>query len=365
MKQIRLLLVPFALGLAAVAMTATAQASSSERSGAVYTLTNSPNGNAVAVFDRDAHGVLTPAGTFATGGNGTGANLGSQGALALSADRKLLFAVNAASSTISELAVQPHSLQLVGTAASGGTTPISLTVHGNLLYVLNAGGAGSISGFTFGRDGISPIAGSTRPLGAGSAGPAQVAFSPDGASLVVTEKATRTIDSYVVGADGVPGTPTVSTSAGATPFGFAFDPSGHLLVSEAAGSASSYNVRADGAHLITGPVSTNGQAAPCWLVTTTDGRYAYTANAGSGTLSGFSVAADGSLALLNPSRISAALGAGSHPLDEAVSGNGNFLYDLADGQHGITGFSIGADGSLTQVGFNGGLPAGTVGLIAS
>ena len=183
MKQIRLLLVPFALALAAVAMTATAQASSSERSGAVYTLTNSPNGNAVAVFDRDAHGVLTPAGTFATGGNGTGANLGSQGALALSADRKLLFAVNAASSTISELAVQPHSLQLVGTAASGGTTPISLTVHGNLLYVLNAGGAGSISGFTFGRDGISPIAGSTRPLGAGSAGPAQVAFSPDGASV--------------------------------------------------------------------------------------------------------------------------------------------------------------------------------------
>src|SRR5947208_12985909 len=71
MKQIRLLLVPFALALAAVAMTATAQASSSERSGAVYTLTNSPNGNAVAVFDRDAHGVLTPAGTFATGGNGT------------------------------------------------------------------------------------------------------------------------------------------------------------------------------------------------------------------------------------------------------------------------------------------------------
>lgn len=365
MKQIRLLLVPFALALAAVAFAATAQASSSERSGAVYTLTNAPSGNAVAVFDRDSHGALTPAGTFGTGGNGTGANLGSQGALAISRDGKLLFAVNAASNTISELAVEPHSLQLVGTTPSGGTTPISLTVHGNLLYALNAGGAGNINGFTFDRNGISPIAGSTRPLGAGSAGPAQVSFSPDGASLVVTEKATSTIDSYVVGADGTASAPTVSPSAGTTPFGFAFDPAGHLLVSEAAGSASSYNVRSDGAHLIAGPVSTKGQAAPCWLVTTNDGRYAYTANAGSGTLSGFSIAADGSLALLSPSGISAALGAGSHPLDEAVSTNGNFLYDLADGLHGISGFSIGADGSLTQVGFNGGLPAGTVGLVAS
>ena len=86
MKQIRLLLVPVTLALAAVAVTATAQASSSERSGAVYTLTNAPSGNAIAVFDRDAHGALTPAGTFATGGSGTGANLGSQGALAISAD---------------------------------------------------------------------------------------------------------------------------------------------------------------------------------------------------------------------------------------------------------------------------------------
>jgi 6-phosphogluconolactonase len=366
MKHIRLLLVAFALAVVATATAATAQASSSQRSGAVYTLTNSPGGNAVAVFDRDSHGSLTPAGTFATGGAGTGAGLGSQGALAISADAKLLFAVNAASNTISELAIEPHALRLVATAPSGGSTPISVTVHDGLLYVLNAGGAGDISGFAFNRDGITPIAGSTRPLGAGSAGPAQVAFTPGGTSLVVTEKVSSTIDTYTVGADGVASAPTVSASAGQTPFGFDFDPAGHLLVSEAATqSASSYAVAADGVHVISGVVPTNGQAAPCWLIVTRDGRYAYTANAGSGTLSGYSIGADGSLALLDASGVSANLGAGSHPLDEAVSRDGSFLYNLTDGQHAISGFVIAADGSLTRVAFSGGLPAGTVGLVAS
>src|SRR4051812_20847037 len=188
MRQIRLLLVAFALAVAGAAATATAQASNSLRSAAVYPRTNSTAGNAVTAFERDAHGALTPIGSFATGGNGTGAGLGSQGALAISGDGKLLFAVNAASNTISQLAVKPHGLELVAVVPSGGPTPISVTGHGNLLYVLDAGGGGNISGFTFDHSGIAPLAGSTRPLGAGSAGPAQVGFTPDGAELVVTEK---------------------------------------------------------------------------------------------------------------------------------------------------------------------------------
>jgi 6-phosphogluconolactonase len=352
------------VALATLPFAAVAQASDSNRSGAVYTLTNAPAGNAVAVFDRAADGSLTPAGTFATGGSGTGGGLGSQGAIALSDDGKLVFAVNAGSNSISELAVRPHGLELVGTVGSGGLLPISLTLHGSLLYVLNAGGAANISGFTVGSSGPIPLAGSTRSLEAGSAGPAQVSFTPDGRELVVTEKNSRTIDTYTVGLDRLAGPAIVSPSAGVTPFGFDFDGAGHLLVSEAGGSASSYSVGSGGATVISAAVQTH-QAAPCWLIASRDGRFAYTANAGSGTISGFSVSGDGSLALLEPDGVSAALGAGSHPLDEAVSRKGRFLYNLTDGRHAITAFRIGDDGGLAEVDSVGGLPAGAAGIVAS
>src|SRR5207244_6439461 len=230
-------------------------------------------------------------------------------------------------------------------------------------YVLNGGGAGNIRGFTVSSNSLTPIAGSTRALGTGSSGPAEVAFSPDGGTLVVAEKTSSTIDTYVVGADGIASAPTVSASVGATPFGFDFDNRGHLLVSNASGSASSYSISAAGASVISGAVATH-QGAPCWLIASKNGRYAYTANAGAGSISGFSVGQDGSLTLLDPSGVSADLGAGSHPLDEAVSNNGQFLYNLTDGNHTVTALRIAEDGTLTIVGTIGGLPAGAVGLAA-
>jgi 6-phosphogluconolactonase (cycloisomerase 2 family) len=172
------------------AATATAQAGDSSP-GAVYTLTNSAAGNAVLAFARAADGALTSQGSFATGGLGSGAGLGSQGAVVLSNDGRQLFAVNAGDSTVSLFDVQPDGLQLDATVASGGSHPISATVHGSLLYVLNANG---ISGFTVGKHSLTPLAGSARSLGAGSAGPAQIQFSTDGSLLVVTEKASNTID---------------------------------------------------------------------------------------------------------------------------------------------------------------------------
>src|SRR5437879_2870410 len=108
--------------------------------GAVYTLTNQVGGNAVAAFTRGADGRLASAGSVATGGTGTGASLGSQGAVSLSNDGRRLFAVNAGSNDLSVFAVSPAGLALASRTASGGTLPISLTVHGNVLYVLNAGG---------------------------------------------------------------------------------------------------------------------------------------------------------------------------------------------------------------------------------
>jgi 6-phosphogluconolactonase (cycloisomerase 2 family) len=232
--------------------------------------------------------------------------------------------------------------------------------------VLNAGGAANISGFDASGRGLAPIAGSTRALSAGAAGPAEVAYSPDGEDLVVTEKGSSTIDVFAIGRHQLPGAATSHPSAGATPFGFSFDPRGHLLVSEASGSASSYALdRHDAVRTISGAVSTNGQGAPCWLVVSEDGRFAFTANAGGGTISAFRVGRDGTLSLRDANGITANLGVGSHPLDEAVTSDGELLYNLTDGQHAITAMAIGRDGTLTIVGTVSGLPLGAIGLAAS
>src|SRR5438552_6663983 len=147
----------------AVAVDASAAALAADAPGAVYALTNRPSGNAVAMYARSADGSLSSSGTFSTGGIGAGSSLGSQGALALSDDGRWLFAVNAGSNDISAFQVRPSGLSLTSRVASGGSQPISLTVRGGLVYVLNAGGDGNISGFTIGSDGaLAPIAGSAR-----------------------------------------------------------------------------------------------------------------------------------------------------------------------------------------------------------
>jgi 6-phosphogluconolactonase (cycloisomerase 2 family) len=343
----KLLLVLAAVLAAAVA--AQAASAANDTPGAVYTLTNSPGGNAVAAYARSAQGALAYVGSFATGGTGTGAALGSQGALALTDDGRDLYAVNAGSNTVSKFAVDADGLRLVAQFPSGGVRPVSVTVHGDVLYVLNAG-SNTIAGFT--TDGEWLV---SQPLL--GAGPAQVSFSPRGDELVVTEKATQSIDTFAV-VDGIAQAGVASSSAGATPFGFAFDTVGRLFVSEAAGSASSYTVDAAGAHVISGAVPTF-QGAPCWLVTSKNGKFAYTANAAAGSISGFGIAPDGSLALLGSTPGLA------HPLDEAVSNNGRFLYVLNDGRHDIAGYRIAADGSLAPLGEVGTLPAGSIGLAAS
>jgi 6-phosphogluconolactonase (cycloisomerase 2 family) len=343
----------FLIAIATVVAAIAAQAASAAQDtpGAVYTLTNAQSGNAVAYFSRSAQGALTYEGTFATGGNGTGGGLGSQRAVVLSDDGRDLYAVNAASNTVSKFAVEPNGLRLETQFPSGGIRPISVTVHGDVLYVLNAGSS-TITGFT--TAGL-PLPGSTRALL--GTGPAQVEFTPTGDALVVTEKASQTIDTFPVFA-GIAQAGVSTPSAGATPFGFAFDNRGRLFVSEAGGSASSYDVSSTGASVISGAVPTH-QGAPCWLVVSKNGKFAYTANAAAGSVSGFAIAPDGSLSLLGstPGLV--------HPLDEAVSNNGRFLYVLNDGRHSIAGYRIEADGALGPLGNTGALPVSAIGLAAS
>jgi 6-phosphogluconolactonase (cycloisomerase 2 family) len=345
-------------------------ASGGRGDGAVYTLTNSASGNAVAVFERDRDGSLTARGTVPTGGNGTGAGLGSQGALVL--DDHRLLAVNAGSNSLSLLHVGRRGMvRLADVDPSGGARPISVTVHGKVVYVLNAGDASTpanIRGFLalFGK--LVPLPGSTRPLSTAAPDPAQVEFSPNGRHLVVTEKGTNMIVTYRV-RHGYASGPNAQPSAGQTPFGFAFDRRGRLIVSEAFGGApdasamSSYSLAGDGTVTpISASVKTTETAA-CWVVVTKNGRYTYTTNTGSNSITGYSIGSGGTLALLDAEGKTGNTGA--TPIDMALAKSSRLLYALAGGVPQIDGFVVNGDGSLDPIGSIGGLPAGTVGLAAS
>ena len=362
------------MAAAFLALTAwlTGAATAQGNAGAVYTITNQVSGNAVAVFDRSADGALTAAGQYPTGGLGTGGGLGNQGALALSNGGRFLFVVNPGSDDVSSFRIKSGGLELLDRIGSGGVSPISLTTDGDLLYVLNAGGsAGNISGFRVGSDGaLSAIAGSTRPLSAASVGPAQIQFDPIGGTLVVTEKATNLIDTYVVGANGIASGPNVQASSGQTPFGFAFDKRGHLIVSEAFGGTasalSSYGIGdGGGLDVISPSVFAAQERAACWVVTTGDGKFAYTTNTASGSISGYAIGHDGSLSLLDSDGLTAVTG--GEPIDAALSRNDQFLFVLNASTRRIDAFRVEANGSLIALpgAGIGGLPAGVNGLVST
>ncbi|MEZ4898020.1 MAG: beta-propeller fold lactonase family protein [Saprospiraceae bacterium] len=335
--------------------------------GEVYTMSNSADGNEVIVFSRDARGWLQPYHNYATGGNGTSGGLGSQGAIIVHGH--FLFVVNAGSNSITSFIINGNKLEMVQTVNSQGTMPISLTAHGDVLYVLNGGGNGNIAGFSIDPDGmLAYLEGSERPLSAAAPAPAQIEFNNWGTYLVVTEKGTNMLTVYKVDHNGIAGTPKAYPSSGMTPFGFAFDNHDHVIVSEAFGGApnasamSSYQLSYTGSiSTISGAVPTH-QTAACWVAVTENGRYAYTTNFGSNNVSGYKIDPDGTLTLLNSSGVTGWTADG--PLDMALSRNSQYLYILNANRDNITMFRIRYDGSLTPLGNIGNLPASAVGLAA-
>ncbi len=357
-RTLRLALALVFLATAFVTLAGTSSAHGWD--GQVYTITNEASGNRIAVFDRTADGALSPAGFVASGGNGTGTALGSQGAVILSQGSRWLFAVNAGSDSISSFRVTGHGLDLVDTVASGGDLPVSLTVHDDLLYVLNAGTSPNVTGFRISPHGaLSQIAGSTQPTTSSTS--VQIGFSPDGHVLVVAGKFSNTLDSYVVDRHGVAGLPQTFPSNAAVPYGFAFDNRGHLIVSEASGFVTPYDVSRNGTITpISAAVATNQNAA-CWVVVTKNGKYTYTTNAGSQSITGFAIRHSGTLQILNSDGITATTGTGTHPVDMALSNNSHFLY-VNNGNGSIGAFTVHADGSLSALAGVSGLPSSTTGL---
>jgi 6-phosphogluconolactonase len=323
--------------------------SSTARAGAVYTLTNRVDGNEVVAFRRATDGSLTRIGTFATGGKGVGGAvdpLASQYSVILDEDHRSLFAVDAGSNQVTTFHVNERGgLTRIASISSHGVRPISLTVHGHLLYVLNTGD-NTVSGFlVIGNALLLPLSHSTRSLATGANGAAAIRFTPDGRQLVVSERVSNRFEVFPVQFDGRLGNPAVSPASGGASFGFDVTQHNQPIVSETQGSLSSYALSSKGALTpITASISTGGAAA-CWVTITENGKFAYTTNAGSNFVAGFSVDNGGHLAALNPGGKTGDVGAGASPIDlDHVESH--FLYTLEAERGTIGAFAIHRDGSL-------------------
>jgi hypothetical protein len=369
-------IVAAALAVAALLAAQAVSAQGKPGSGnAVFVQTNELDGNHVAVFERGGDGLLTPAGSYATGGNGGAAapgtvsdRLASQGSLVY--DDGLLFAVNAGSDSVSVFKAQGSRLQLADVVPSGGDFPASVAVNDDLVYVLNAGGSGILQGFEIRGHRLRPLEGSARSLGLGNTSPpnfltspGQVGFTPNGRRLIVTTKASRsTIDVYRVRRDGRLSQDAVrNPSATPVPFAFTFDPFDRLVSGEAgASSVTTYELRRD--RTLANPQSqSDGQTALCWIVRA--GEAYYVSNTGSNNVSGYRIDTGGKPTLIGPTGIVATTAAG--PIDMTTAAGGRFLYVQTGSAGTVEEFRVNADGSLTKLGAVTGLPVGQEGIASN
>jgi 6-phosphogluconolactonase (cycloisomerase 2 family) len=353
------------------AMGATGAAGPQLAMPALYTLSNAASGNQVVSYLRATNGNLSRFGRFATTANGTGGGLGSQGALVFDSASQRFFAVNAGSNSISMLGLASDGkLMPLSTIASGGTKPVSITVHGKYVYVANQGNATAnvapnITGFEIMGDALAPISDSTRALsGTGDVRPTDISFTPDGKFLVVAERLANKLDTFEV-TNGVAQAGNFQASAGDQPFAFDFSPEGYLVVAEvgdgtpSGSSASSYSISGAGTLTAITPALGTGQGAACWLVMA--GGYAYIANAATANLTGLTVSESGALSLHDSNGITATTGAGS--IDLAVSPDRGSLYALVSSTHEVVIFDINADGSLVKRPSLASLPTAAAGLV--
>lgn len=355
-----------AFSLSAQTTSLSAFAQQAKGRGAVFVMTNDARKNEVIAYDRAPNGYLTEAGKYDTEGRGSGGvtdPLEAQGALTLSQDHSILFAANAGSGNISVFSVRRSNLVLVSKAPSGGSQPVAVAQFGNLVYVLNSGGAGSVVGFRLDLGAqLRPIKNATSYLTANVTGGASIAFSPDGRFLLVTERLANTIDAFRVNPDGTLGPIVVNSNPAPGTFSLAFAPNGKAIVSETgpagadnASALSSYSVGPDGKlTAVSQSVPALGNAN-CWNAITPDGKYVYTSNAGSDSISGFAIGKDGSLTPVG-STVVGNNPAGSTNLDIAVSADGQYVYTLNSASGNIGMFRIEQDGRLTNLGQTGDLP---------
>jgi 6-phosphogluconolactonase len=329
--------------------------------GYVYLNDDTAGANTIAGFERHADGSLTPlpGSPFDAGGAGTGTGLASQGAIQTALDGRYELTVDAGSNQLSVLRTESDgSLVPVpgGVVSSGGVDPVSVAVHGNLVYVVNAGPAApNLTGFVLTPLGqLIALPHATFPLPANSQ-PGDVLFNATGTKLVATLIGSSQIASYTVSGDGylnaAAGSPYPGQGLGA--FGSQFSPINPdlLFVSNPHNGTGLGTVSAldDGAGGTLSSIGASpyadGQTAPCWVAITPDGRYLFAVNAGSQDISRYAIAPDGTLTLLGTTPVS---GTNPGPLDAQVSPDGRTLYVDESAAHAVGVFAV-QGGDLTEL----------------
>jgi len=337
---------------------------------AVYVQTNDAEKNEIVAYRRESDGSLSKIGSSETGGSGTGKpHLPSQSSIVLSDDGAWLLVANGGSDTISLFAVESDGLRLADTVSSGGGTPTSVAVHGLLVYVANNADA-NVTGFTIADGKLAMLEGSTRTLSDEGADPAQISFSPDGRTLVVTERGSNSISTFAIDERGYADGPSTIASAGETPYAFDFTSQGTLVVTEAFGgakgkaAASSYSLMEPGRLSPLSASVGDTRSEVCWAAVTKDSRFVYVTNFGDGTISSYAIHDDGTIELAEA--VAAATRLGEPGVrDEAISNDGRFLYALDADTQMVHAWRIDADGRLIEVGAVDGLPSTVAGLAAS
>lgn len=331
----------------------------------LYSESNAADGNHILIYKVRNNGSLEWAGSAASGGNGSGAGLGSQGALVIDKNHDWLFAVNAGSNSVSSFKINSDGgLSLAYTENTDGLMPVSVTVHGNLLYVLNRGND-RIHGFKIAGNGqLIHIKGSTQVLSGSAVDAPQISFSPNGDWIIVTEKATNIIGTFKVNPNGSVNSGIFTASTGPTPFGFDFSRDKFMIVSNAAGgaagagSATSYRIAPNGIPDDINGAVPNHQAAPCWFAVTKFGRFAYTTNTATNNVSSYYVAPWGGLYLVEGEAAKTENG----PVDIVVAANNYFVYELNGKAASIGAYHRKFLGGLEFISTQSGLPSATTGL---
>ncbi|WP_454062264.1 lactonase family protein [Candidatus Nitrospira salsa] len=346
----------------------------------VYTASNEVNGNDVIAFDINSRGNLSEIGRFPTGGTGTGTPLGNQAALTTDASDRWMFVVSPGSGELTSFRLQTAGLQFVNKVTSGGFRPLSVTVFGTLVYVLNEGSGNeqdprhmrydNISGFRFTAGGILvPIHNSTRIIDRTQlTAPAQVGFNKSGTVLLITEKATDTLTTFVMRRNGTPKRrPEKRPSFIPTPFGFSFSDRDFVNITEAnnggPGMTVSYRIDRETGE-VSGRVGSIEQGtATCWTVLSSDQTIGYATNTGDGTISLYRINFDGTLEYFFPANQDTPISTGTGVRDVVLTQNNQFLVTLNNGDGQIRGFFVNRTGAISPRGTLP-VPGSVTGLVA-
>ena len=344
-----------AFAFAALALGPLASGASARTS--VYSISNAAPNNTLIKFVQRGNGTLKKVQTIKTGGSGGLAPqpgceppggcpmLDTQSEVVVW--KRLVFAVNAGSDSITSFIEKKNGkLKRVDVQSSMGDFPNSIAVKRGVLYVLNSH-SDSIAGFKFDKRGeIRRIVNSVRPLAAMQIAqvlsPRQIGFDRTGGVLIVTRLSPLPggIDTFLLNSKNRPGQAIANAPTTPLPFGFAVDRYNNLVMSQVSappelampGNTATYDINTQTGQLTPIETVTSDGVAPCWVVITRDGRYAFVVNTGGGapdaTVARYGLTSAGDLTLLGLTGENNANGDEFARTDEVLSRNGRYLFVL-------------------------------------